>query len=255
MKLALVGTGQMGQAVARLAAAQGHAVVARFDRAAPLTDADGPAAFAGADVAVDFSLPALAVPHLRRYARWGQPAVVGTTGWYDALPEVQALVGEHEAAVCYAPNFSLGVALLKRAVAAVTPLVDALTDFDPYVHETHHARKADSPSGTARLLAEGLLDGIARKTRLDAEAQHGPIDAEALHVSSTRAGHVFGAHTVGLSGPFDHVRLMHTATSRDGFALGALRAAAWLAEQVAAGRHGLFTLDDVLADLMRGLDA
>lgn len=248
MKLALVGTGQMGQAVDALAPARGHTVVARFHSARPLTDASGPEAFAGAAVAIDFSLPPLALPHLRRYARWRQPAVVGTTGWADARDEVAALVRQHEALVCYAPNFSLGVALLRHAVRAVAPLVDALEDVDPYVHEMHHRRKVDSPSGTARLLAETLLEGLSRKTRLEPEAQHDRIDAEALHVTSTRAGHVYGEHTVGFDGPFDRLTLAHAAKGREGFAFGAVRAAEWLAARADEGATGLFSLDDVLAD-------
>ena len=141
----------------------------------------------------------------------------------------------------YAPNFSMGVALLARALRAIAPLLDRLPDFDPYVHELHHTRKRDSPSGTALLLGQVLQDGLARKTHLATETQHGPIEPGALHVTSTRAGGVFGEHTVGIDGPFDRITLAHEAKSRDGFAYGALAAAAWL-----PGHTGLFTLEDML---------
>lgn len=244
MTLALVGTGQMGQAVARQAEAQGHTVAARFDSGRPLAEAGGPEALGGADVAIDFSLPRVALGHIERYCRWQQPAVIGTTGWYDNLATVERWTAEHDARLLYAPNFSLGVALLRRALEAVAPLVDALEAYDPFVHEVHHAQKADSPSGTAQMLGEVVLEHVGRKTRLEPEAQHGRIDAEALHVSSTRAGTVFGRHTVGFDSAFDQVRLEHEAKGREGFAAGALRAAAWLAEQ---DRAGLFTLDDALS--------
>ena len=243
MTLALVGTGQMGQAVERLAEREGHSITARFDSEHPLTQADEPEAFGGADVAVDFSLPDVAMEHIERYCRWQQPAVIGTTGWYDELDTVRSWVEEYDARLLYAPNFSIGVALLRTALEAVAPLLDDLDEYDPFVHEMHHTKKADSPSGTAQMLGEVLLDHLARKKRLEPEAQHDPIDDEALHVSSTRAGTIFGRHTVGLDSAFDQVRLEHEAKGREGFAAGALRAARWLAGHE---RPGLFTLDDAL---------
>ncbi len=242
MKLALVGTGQMGRAVEALASERGHAVVARFNTERPLPEELE--ALGGAEAVIDFSLPEAAPRHIERYCRWRQPAVIGTTGWYDRLGGGRGWVDRHDAALLYAPNFLLGVALLRRALEAVTPLLDALPDYDAYVHEIHHARKLDSPSGTARMLGETLLKKMRRKTHLEPEAQHGRIDPEALHVSSTRAGHVFGRHTVGLDSPFDHLTFTHEAKGRAGFAHGALRAAEWL---TAEDRRGLFTLDDALA--------
>jgi 4-hydroxy-tetrahydrodipicolinate reductase len=242
MTLALVGTGQMGQAIAAAAADGPHDIVARFNSDHPFLDTD-PAVVEKADVAIDFSLPELAVPHLRRYCAWSLPVVMGTTGWYDQLDEVQTLVDRHDASVLYAPNFSIGVAVLSRAVDRVTALMDELDAYDPFVHEMHHTKKADSPSGTARMLAEHLVEGLERKDHLDAEAQHQRIDPSAVHVSSTRAGTAFGEHTVGFDSPYDRVSLRHRAKNREGFAAGALRAAEWL-----RGRQGLFTLDDVLDD-------
>ena len=242
MKLALVGTGQMGQAVAAEAADGPHDVVARFDSDRPFLDADPPA-LDDVDVAVDFSLPSLAVPHLRRYCEWNLPVVMGTTGWYDELAKVQSVVKKHDASVLYAPNFSIGVAVLSRAVDHVTGLMDELDEYDVFVQELHHTKKADSPSGTAHMLGEQLVEGLARKDHIDAEAQHQRIDPEAVHVSSTRVGTAFGEHTVGFDSPYDRIALRHRAKNRRGFAVGALRAAEWL-----QGRTGLFTLDDVLDD-------
>lgn len=242
MKIALAGTGQMGQAVAALAPEREHDIVARFDSAQPLMAA-APEDLNGAAVVIDFSLPGVVLRHIERYCEWQQPAVIGTTGWYDEMDRVEHWVEAHEGTLLYAPNFSLGVALVRQAVEHLTPLLDELPDFDAYVHEMHHTQKVDSPSGTARMLANVLIDGLERKTHLEPEAQHDRIDPKALHVSSTRAGSVFGEHTVGLDSPYDHVTLRHRAKNRKGFAFGALRAAEWL-----PGRTGLFTLDDLLAD-------
>jgi 4-hydroxy-tetrahydrodipicolinate reductase len=238
----------MGQAVADVAAARNHTVVATFDASTPLLDAD-PDALYDADVVIDFSVPDVALDHIRTYCTWQQPAVIGTTGWYDEQDTVASWVEAHEATLLYAANFSMGVALLRRAVAGVLPLVEQLPDYDAYLHEMHHTRKLDSPSGTAHVLAQMVVDGLTRKSHVETETQHQRIDPAALHVSSTRAGEVFGEHTVGFDSAFDRVEFIHRAKNRRGFAFGALRAAEWL-----PGRRGLFTLDDVLADWLGASD-
>ena len=251
MNLALVGTGRMGRAVAAVAAERGHTVVARFDAETPFLDADA-AALNGADVLVDFSDPGVALAHVERIADRGLRAVVGTTGWTADLAAVRARVAAGGGGVVWSPNFSLGVALVVRALRGMMPLLDRLGGldaggYDAYVHEAHHVAKLDSPSGTARLLADQLVAGLARKTRLETETAHGLIDPAALHVTSTRAGHVLGEHTVGLESAVDQIRITHRATDRRAFASGAVTAAEWL-----AGRTGFFTLDDVLDGVGKG---
>jgi 4-hydroxy-tetrahydrodipicolinate reductase len=248
LNVALVGTGRMGQAVeAAIAAGGHHRVVARFDEHQPLLDARDPDALNGADVAIDFSAPDVALDHIHRYCFWGLDAVVGTTGWYDDAEKVAEWVEEGQNGLLYAPNFSLGVSALVRALRGALPLLERLEEYDPFVHEVHHTGKVDSPSGTALLLAETVLDGLSRKSRIEPETQHGRIDAEALHVTSTRAGAVFGEHTVVFDSEYDQLSFRHVAKGRQAFAAGAVRAAEWV-----AGRSGLFTLDDLLADLEGG---
>lgn len=242
MKLALIGTGQMGQTVAAVAADRDHSVDARFDSDRPFLDAKR-AAVETVDVAIDFSLPSLAVSHLQRCCEWDLPVVMGTTGWYGALDDVRASVRMHDGSVLYAPNFSVGVAVMSRALDQVTQLMDELDDYDAFVHEMHHTQKMDSPSGTAQMLGEQIVAGLERKDHVEPEAQHQRIDPTAVHVTSTRTGTVFGEHTVGFDSTYDRLSLRHQAKNRRGFAVGALRAAEWL-----RGRTGLFTLDDVLDD-------
>lgn len=243
MNIALVGTGNMGQAVEALARERGHTIVARFNAQHPFCQATDPSSLHDADVIIDFSLPDLALAHLEKYCQWNQTAVIGTTGWHQHLDQVRAWVSASEASILYAPNFSLGVALLRRAVQGITPLLDRLPEFDVGIHEVHHTRKLDSPSGTALMLADVLVDGLTRKTHIEPETQHQRIDPSGLHVTSARIGGVFGKHTVYVDSPFDQIQLVHEAKNRQGFAFGAVRAAEWL-----PGRRGLFTLDDVLVD-------
>ncbi|MFP4227335.1 MAG: 4-hydroxy-tetrahydrodipicolinate reductase [Salinivenus sp.] len=245
MTFALVGTGQMGAAVEAVAEERGHTIGPRFHSDQPFAGAD-PFVLSDVDVAIDFSLPSLALDHLRRYCEWDQPAVVGTTGWYDELDTVGDWVETHDATLLYAPNFSVGVAVLRTALDAALPLLDQLDDYDAFVQETHHTHKADSPSGTATVLAEQIVDALKRKDHVEPETQHGRIDSGAVHVTSTRAGTIRGEHVVGFDSPFDRFALHHRAKSRRGFAVGAVRAAEWV-----HGRQGLFTLDDVLSDWLR----
>lgn len=245
MNLALVGTGRMGQAVEAFAVEQGHRIVARFDESTPFLDAVDPSELNEADVCVDFSLPDVVLDHLHRYALWGTDAVVGTTGWYDDLSKVEEWVKEGQNGVLYAPNFSLGVAILVRAIQGALPLINQLSGYDVWVHEIHHSGKVDSPSGTALLLANKILDGLDRKQNIEPETQHSAIDSGSLHVTSTRTGGVFGEHTVGFDSAVDQLTLKHVAKDRRAFALGAVKAAEWV-----SGRSGLFALEDMLDDFV-----
>lgn len=244
MRLVLVGTGRMGSAVDSIAGdSDEFDVIERYDIDRPLPAGDRPETFEPDDVIVDFTLPEVVLSNIERYCRWNQPAVIGTTGWYDELDRVETWVEQHGAGLIYAPNFSLGVALMVRALRQIAPLVDQLPAYDAFVHEIHHTGKVDSPSGTALSLAQELTDHIERKKEIETETQHQAIDPEALHVTSTRVGQTVGRHTVGFDSSFDTLSLVHEAKSREGFAFGALQAAAWI-----RGRRGLFTLDDVFDD-------
>lgn len=235
----------MGQAVEAVAVERGHEIVARFDAEMPLLDARSDSALNGAEVVVDFSVPDVALDQIHRYAFWSVDAVVGTTGWTDDLDKVREWVEEGQSGLLWAPNFSLGLALVVRALRGMLPLLDRLDDYDVAVHEVHHTGKLDSPSGTALRLAEELLAGLARKDHVEAETRHGAIDADALHVTSQRLGHVFGDHTVTLDSPVDQIEIVHRAKDRRAFAVGAVRAAEWV-----QGRSGLFTLDDMIDEGM-----
>lgn len=234
----------MGSAVEAVATERGHNVVSRFNSQNPLPEQRS--AVGGADVLIDFSIPDLASVHIERYCRWRLPAVIGTTGWYDRLNEVEQWVEKEDTSLFYAPNFSIGVAILARALEAVTPLLDQLPEYDAFIHEIHHVNKVDSPSGTALMLGRILLDGLGRKDRIESETQHGRIDDDALHVTSTRAGGVIGRHTVSMDSPFDAITLEHHAKSRQGFAFGAVKAAEWL-----PNRKGLFTMQDIVEEWMK----
>jgi 4-hydroxy-tetrahydrodipicolinate reductase len=172
--------------------------------------------------------------------------VIGTTGWYHQLDEVKAIVQSAKMGVIYASNFSLGMNLFFRIVECAAELFDKFEEYDPFIHETHHRRKVDSPSGTAVTLGKILLEKIKRKSDILAQNSEGAISPKHLHISSTRAGEVPGTHLVGFDSAADTVELKHTARDRSGFALGALYAAEWI-----VAKHGLFTLNDLFKDIFQ----
>ena len=184
----------------------------------------------GADVVVDFSSPAGTVRAAELAEVVGCALLVGTTG---LTPESVRAVGRASARVpaMIAPNTSLGVAVARRLVEDAARL---LRGFDTDIVETHHARKADAPSGTAKALAEAV--GRGRGNALDPAKIH-----------AIRAGDVVGQHVVCFAGPGEVLRISHEATGRDLFALGALRMARWLASR----GPGLHAPDDWFADFCR----
>ena len=94
-------------------------------------------------------------------------------------------------------------------------------------------------------MAKVITAASARKKKIVTERLDRPIAADELHVASVRGGEVPGIHTVLLDSLFDTVEITHSARSRGGFAMGAVRAAEWL-----AGRHGMFTVDQFIESLL-----
>jgi 4-hydroxy-tetrahydrodipicolinate reductase len=177
-----------------------------------------------ADAVIDFSSEAGLENALKTARNAGAALLVGTTGLSDEAKRLLRDEARHRA-VILAPNTSVGVAVLARAVRE---LAAALASYDCSIVEAHHNKKKDAPSGTALRLAQAARDGGAALT-----------DASIVAV---RGGDVVGEHTVRFAGVGEYVELTHRATSRDLFARGALRAAAWL-----KGRApGWYTMEDVL---------
>ncbi len=227
MRILLVGYGKMGRLVGSLAGEYGCEVAGVIDPLSP-EGSDGPDSdrWKGVDVAIDFSSPSAVVSNAPVLAGRGINLVVGTTGWEKDEPEVRQAVAAAGAGIVAAPNFSTGVVIFEAVVEHAARLFAQQVDFGAWIHEAHHAAKKDAPSGTALLLKRAMeRGGFAR-----------PID-----VSSTRAGHLPGTHTIGFDGPAESITLSHTARDRTGFARGALVAARFV-----EGRRGWFTMKDVL---------
>ncbi len=231
MRLALIGYGAMGKLVAARAEAEGHEIALTLtSRDVHHSVEEWTERLRGLDAAIDFSV-ADAVPlHVLACAQAGVPLVEGTTGWSNQEERVRRLVAEHEGALIYGANFSIGVQIFYRIVAHAAELFKAVEEYAPFVEEAHHARKQDAPSGTALQLIELIK----------------PHFNQEIPVSSTRAGYIPGTHSVGFDSLADSVTLTHTARTREGFAAGALLAAQWI-----KGRRGVYLFSDACDQILK----
>ena len=225
MNILVLGKGKTGSLVAEIARERGHGVRAldinENPHAAALT---GPN-LAGVDAVVDFTAPEAAVENIRAVLALGGRIVVGTTGWYGQLAEMKALAHKRGGALLYGTNFSIGVQKLFRLTAELAKL-DGYTFT---ISETHHTSKLDAPSGTALTLKE-----IVQQMRPGVE----------VPITSHRIGDAKGEHVVTATSEHDVLELRHDAHSRRGFALGAVRAAEWV-----AGKSGAWEFREIFDQL------
>jgi 4-hydroxy-tetrahydrodipicolinate reductase len=224
--VAIIGDGQMGQAVRQLAIDKGWKVTAivgeRENAGGKGIDARS---LGQPEVAVEFTQPDAAVGNITACLRAGVPIVAGTTGWYDSLPAVTRIANETGTPLLWSPNFSLGVNVLIELARYAGTMMRLLEDFDAHIVETHHSKKKDAPSGTAIAIAKAASDALERP----------------ILTTSVRTGSVPGTHELIFDGAFEQLSLTHLARDRRVFAEGALTAADWL-----IGKKGVFTMRDVL---------
>jgi len=204
-----------------------------------------PDALEKSDAVIDFTLPGFTNEVVEGCVAQGKMLVMGTTGHSD---DQLALIrkASETIPIVHAPNFSVGVNTLFWLTEKATEILG--TDFDLEVVEMHHRHKEDSPSGTARRLAEILAD--VRDLSYDEDCKHGRFgDVGArtkteIGVHALRGGDVVGDHTVVYANDGERVELTHKASSRRTFAGGAVRAAKWLHEK--GHKSGLYDMQDVL---------
>jgi 4-hydroxy-tetrahydrodipicolinate reductase len=249
VKIAVAGAlGRMGQAVARTL--DGHALAvltARFDR--PGAEGEGlvprETALAGAEAVIDFTLPEASVLLAEACAETGGPAlVIGSTGF---TPEQIARIdaAATKIAIVRSGNYSLGVNMLMGLVKQAAAALPA-SEWDIEVHEAHHKRKIDAPSGTALMLGQAAADGrgvgLGQVEDRARDGVTGPRKEGAIGFSVVRGGGIIGEHSVIFAGESESLTLSHSAIDRGLFARGAIAAAVW----VRGKPPGLYDMQDVL---------
>ncbi len=229
----------MGRAIAACAEGDAEYVIS-----AECDAGDDPAQhLPAADAVIDFSHRSATASVAALCATHGKPGVVGTTGQDDAARDAIARAAQ-TVPIVFSPNFSVGVNTLFALAARAAAVLGG--EFDLEVVEMHHRMKKDAPSGTARRLLEILAEARGLDPRRDVrhgrEGLGGERPRQEIGMHTLRGGDVVGDHTVIFAGSGERIELTHRASSRDTFARGALRAAAWALAQP----PGLYDMQDVL---------
>ncbi len=236
MKIALIGYGKMGKTIESIALERGHTAELKID-------IDSMADFTKenllqCDVAIEFTGPHSAKDNITKCLDAGIPVVSGSTGWLDALDEVNDLCKEKNGSLLYASNFSVGVNIFFEVNKKLAQLMTGHDAYSVSMEEIHHTQKKDAPSGTAITLAEQIIEAIPAKKKW---VNNETTDPEALQIISRREDPAPGTHSVVYSSAVDDIEIIHTAHNRNGFALGAVLAAEYICD-----KKGIFSMKNVL---------
>lgn len=230
MKIALLGYGKMGKVIEKIALERGHEIVLKKGSQ---NNFEG---LLQADIAIDFSLPHVAVENITECLNNNIAVVSGTTGWLKHYNTIVQLCKEKNGSFIYGSNFSLGVNIFFELNAYLAKMMKNLGQYKVSMEEIHHTQKLDAPSGTAITLAEGIINN-SNYTNWTLDT---PKENE-IKIEAKRIGTVPGTHSIFYDSPVDQIEIKHTAHNREGFALGSVVAAEWL-----IGKKGVFTMKDVL---------
>lgn len=238
MKIALIGYGKMGKTIEKIAIERGHEIVSIID-IENRDDILGPA-FASADVAIEFTAPAVAYNNCIDAMKAGVKVVSGSTGWiHNHEEEMRRLCNEDGKTLFWSSNFSLGVAIFSAVNRYLAKIMNRFPGYEVTMEETHHIHKLDAPSGTAITLGEGIIENLDRKSSWilgdvvnpDGSITKGKAAAEdELRINAIRRDEVPGIHSISYTSDADTITITHDAKNRSGFALGAVLAAEYLQE-------------------------
>ena len=232
MKIALIGYGKMGHIIERIALERGHEIVSKVD--VDNQEEFESEAFASADVAIEFTIPAKAVENYRKAWAAGVPVVSGTTGWNSVLPELKEEIAANGYTLFWASNFSLGVNLFFELNKRLAQMMNRYANYDVAMTEIHHTEKKDAPSGTGLMMANEVT-----QIRKDAELVFGrtPLSEkrkpQEIGIHAIRGGGYVGEHEIDFINENEVIKITHEAFSKSVFADGALKAAKFIANKPA----------------------
>ena len=231
MNIALFGYGKMGKAIEKIAIKKGHKVVLK------ISSKSKDYTLNNVDVAIDFSLPKVAFNNIKMCLENGVPVISGTTGWLDKYNEIVSICKKNNGTFLYASNFSLGVNIFFELNEKLAVMMKNYGEYLPVIEEIHHKQKLDAPSGTAISLAKPILKNFNK----DKWVLGVTSNKKELPIFAKREDDVPGTHIVKYVSKIDEIEIKHTAKNREGFALGAVIAAEFVAD-----KKGIFTMKDVL---------
>lgn len=236
MNIGLIGYGQMGKEIEKIAIDRGHTIGLIIDKD-NISDLNNDK-LSNIDVVIEFSRPESAVSNYLTCFKSGTPVVSGTTGWLDQMEMVTTECNTNGAAFFYASNFSLGVNLFFELNKQLAKLMQPFKEYEVSMNEIHHTRKLDAPSGTAITLAEGIMENYADLNNWK-NAEN--VNKNELAITSERIGDVPGTHEIFYDSEIDNITIRHEAKNRKGFALGAVLAAEYLKE-----KKGIYGMNNLL---------
>jgi len=237
LNIALIGYGKMGKIIEKVALKRGHTIGLKIS-SANLDDFNSEN-LAQIDAAIEFTTPVAAVHNLSKLAAHKVPTACGTTAWLDDYDEVCSSYQDNDTGFLYASNFSLGVNVFFAVNKQLAKLMNGLTDYNISITESHHITKLDAPSGTAVTIAEDIMENMPRKTSWALNKTGEDI----IPINAIREKDVKGMHQLEYKSEIDAITIKHEAFSREGFALGAVLAAEYIAQKT-----GIHTMQDVLRD-------
>jgi 4-hydroxy-tetrahydrodipicolinate reductase len=236
MKIALVGYGKMGKTIEEIALQRGHTIDLKIDiDSIELFTKEN---LQQCDAAIEFTGPHSAKENILKCIDAGIPVVSGSTGWLENRNEVDMFCKEKNGSFLYASNFSVGVNIFFELNKKLAQLMKGHSAYAISMEEIHHTQKKDAPSGTAITLAEQILQEIPYKKKWVNAVS---TDPEYLSIISKREDPAPGTHSIKYSSAIDDIEIIHTAHSRQGFALGAVLAAEYIRD-----KKGIFNMKNVL---------
>jgi 4-hydroxy-tetrahydrodipicolinate reductase len=236
MNIAILGYGKMGKEIEKAAIERNHSIslIIDINNQSDLNKEN----LSKVDVAIDFSIPDSAYSNIIKCFEYNTPVVSGTTGWISKLEEIKAICKEKKQAFLYAANFSPGVNIFMQINKRLAKIMNLFPDYEITLEETHHAQKLDAPSGTAIKLAGDIIPVINRKNKWELNKAS---DDDSIKITSIRKDNISGIHKVTYNSPMDVIEIQHSAKSRKGFAMGAIKAAEFIKD-----KEGYYTINDLL---------
>ena len=211
-KIAILGYGKMGKEVEKILQARGEQIVAVIDNEDDWQKQWNQ--FLSTDVAIEFSMPSVAIENFKKCFENHIPLVAGTTGWYDRMEEVLDYCRQCGSSFIFGSNFSIGVNIFFKINELLAEIMKKQTSFEAKIEETHHITKKDAPSGTAIHLAKIIENQYNNHIEIP--------------ITSYRLTDVPGIHKVTYQSENEVIELTHTAKNRVELAKGAVTAALWL---------------------------
>lgn len=239
MKVLIIGYGKMGREVEQLLQVANHEIVGKIDDYESLSKFD-----VKSDVAIEFTTPSACVSNIYWCLERKIPVVVGTTGWYDRLEEVQKACMINGGAIVWGSNFSIGMNIVFQLNRLLASFMNYFDDYKCQILEIHHTEKIDRPSGTAIALANLVIDEHHRYIRWELDSEI--ASSSVIPVHAKREGDVKGVHIVKWKGLNDELYIGHEVFSRRGFALGATKAAQWI-----IGKKGMFSFSEHFREIIQ----